>query len=201
MLTVRMTGADIQVVHKRMAANMMRASVIAAERSKEVLVDEIQRDLKRKTLRPLASQGTLSRAITGKVSKDFTHNVVIGVGDMDKMTEAAPYWQLQDEGGPIVSNIVPGFFVDMGGRRIPFNAASMPSPGASTTDRFIYTGNKRRANPVEMVGGQFALAGTRPSFMYVTRSVRPKHYFDSGAMVAFDKVMKIFNSSLRRIFS
>lgn len=177
--------------HRAFEKKLLAEIGLAAEEGKEILIQEIRDDLASKILRPRESDGELSDAIDGEVIRR-SGNLIIGVGDIEKMNAEVPYWRLQDEGGPIAVTAVPGFFVDESGQRVPFDKARAPTttatprgfrPSKFSNDVFIYTPNS---------------PGLLVSIMWVKNDVKPKRYFEGGNFEAKPQVLRLFELALRR---
>jgi len=159
----------------------------SAERSMNILVQAIREDLERKILRPRESGGELSDAIDGEVVRN-EGDLIIGVGDTEKMNTEVPYWRLQDQGGPIAVDAVPGFFVGPSGQRVPFDQGRAPAT-QSTPHGFM---------PTRFSQDVFVYDKKGSSIMWIKNDVKPKRYFEGGEHVARPKVMAEFEKALRR---
>ena len=186
MLGITCDASNVVAEHQKMAADLVGEMHRAAEESADILVGAIRHNLWRKILRPNASTGALYKAIDSKVY-ERNGDLIIGVGDKEKMSKDAPYWRIQDEGGPIASKLVPGFFVDIAGRPVPFDPARGPGGGNDLT-------TVRRGLDV------FVYETKTHTYMYVHKPIRPKHYFDAGALSVNEMVLITFEKALRRVF-
>ena len=181
MISIRADATNILTNHALMAMQLVRGINEASERAKDILVASIREDLAKKILRPRESDGGLSDAIDGEIIRQ-EGDIIIGIGNKEKMDAKAPHWYLQDQGGPISVKAVPGYFVDMSGSRVIFDQGRAPKgPGSPGMDVFIW--NKG--------------AG---SVMWIHNDVKPKHYFEAGNLDAQPKVFREFEAVLRRVF-
>jgi hypothetical protein len=195
MYGIQADSIDFQAKHKAMTQELISQIIQAAERSKDILVQEVRQDLERKILRPRESAGELSDAIDGEVIRR-EGSLIIGVGNIEKMNAEAPYWRLQEKGGPISVRSVPGYFVGPSGQRVPFDQSRAPAsrptphgfvPTKFSQDIFVYDIGK---------AGHF---GEGASIMWIHGDVKPKRYFEAGEFEARLKVLREFAHAFRKV--
>lgn len=187
-MRLKVDPRDVVHKHALMTRRLIEGQQQASREAGEAVVQSIRRDLESKILRPRESTGLLASKITYAVHPVAGGGYLIGIGDIARMFKTVPYWRLIDEGGPIAATVVPGFFVDISGRRVPFDQSRAPKPGSPSMDMFIYTPKGQWVSPVVFAGDAEATA----SLMFVHKPINPKHYFDSGADQARAKVFMIF---------
>lgn len=198
MFRMRVEEGSIIRNHEAMAKELMTQIAASAERSKDILVASIREDLARKILRPRESDGGLSDAIDGEIIRR-EGNILIGIGNIDRMSKEAPHWRLQERGGPISVRAVPGYFVDASGQRITTGpgGSSFDKGRAPTSSPELRGGFVRRkvSNDLFIYDG-----GKSGSIMFVRGDVKPKKYFEAGELRARQKVLDEFEKALRRTF-
>ena len=143
MFKIRIDASDVMQKLDRLKQNLPLNIATQSTKVAEIIAAEVRRDLRDKILRPRESTGLLESEIEG-VTVWRGKDLIVGVGDIARLTARVPYWRLQDEGGPVPSRVVPGFFVDESGRRVPFDDARAPIavPGGAnkqSMDVFIYS--------------------------------------------------------------
>ncbi len=188
MFSIQANADDVIAKHRAMAKELIEGQMAAAERAKDILVQEVRQDLERKIVRPRESSGELSDAIDGEVIRR-TGGLLIGVGNIEKMNSEVPYWRLQEKGGPISVRAVPGFFVGPSGQRVPFRQGATAQRGTPhgfvptkfSQDIFIY---------------DFRASG---SVMWIQKDVKPKRYFEGGEFEARSKVLREFADAFRKV--
>lgn len=173
---------------KAMARDLIAGQIAAAERSKDIIVQEVREDLERKILRPRESGGELSDAIDGEVVRR-EGGLLIGVGNIERMNSDVPYWRLQEKGGPISVRSVPGFFVGPSGQRVPFDQGRAPT-SRGTPHGFV---------PTKFSQDVFVYDTGASTVMWIHNDVKPKRYFEGGNFVAKPKVLNEFEKAFRKV--
>lgn len=177
--------------HESMVKELLLQISAATERSKDMLVQSIREDLASKILRPRESDGGLSNAIDGEVIKR-AGDLIIGIGNINRMNKSAPHWRLQEQGGPISVRAVPGYFVDQSGTRVPFDQGRAAFGAPATFGGFVA---RKISNDLFVYDG-----GKSGSIMWVHNEVRPKRYFEAGELKVRTKVLNEFERVLRSVF-
>lgn len=179
--TVRCDGTDAIHSHARMSKALLDALDNSILEFAQFAVNEVKEHLRATIQRPNESDGTLESAITGAVDMWYTHTR-IGVGDKAAMYKVAKYWRLINDGGPIESDYVPGFFVDESGQYVNFDSNKVPMGiGDTSRDRFVW-----------MRGGYNA------SYMMVHNEIKPHQYFERGALSIEPHIDRYFGNVLLR---
>ena len=182
---MRMSGDASDVLKKleQVYQRIVAENEKAMENTAKAVTESVQVQLRASILRPNESDGTLEKSITGEVRKSGSQ-IMAGIGNIEKMTQAAPYWQAIDQGsGHMVGKYIPGWFDSVSGGRVAFDKSKSPLMSPSY-DVFLFMPHAS--------GG---------SFMHVRRPIRPKYYFEAGRMAVEQKVNGFFQEGFRRAFS
>ncbi len=171
---------DILASHIKMGDDLLYALEDAIVAFSEFALNEVRAHLKATIQRPNESDGTLEDAITYKI-EDMARYTRIGIGDKEYMGKAAKYWRLINDGGPISSNYVPGFFVDETGQRVRFDSNKVPlAIGDTSNDKFIWT------------------KGQKGSYLMVHNEIKPHRFFERGALSIEPHIDRYFGNSVLR---
>ena len=193
MYSVRADASNVISNLRTMRKDLIAGILLASDRGKDILVEEVRQDLERKILRPRESGGELSDAIDGEVVRR-AGNLIIGVGNIEKMNSEAPYWRLQEKGGPISVKAVPGFFVGPSGQRVPFRKGATAQRG--TPHGFVPT---KFSQDVFLYDSGSADVRTAGSVMWIQNDVKPKRYFEGGEFEGRFKVLREFIDEFRKV--
>jgi hypothetical protein len=194
MIRLTCDGSDVISGHQELRKKIVKGIEETCPKAGEVGVFEIRQDLRGKILRPREGTDSLASNIDYEIVRG-PDRTLIGIGNIESLNSRVPYWRVIDEGtvSPI-NRYVPGFFVDPTGNVVPFDPARGPVVGPSgggepTEDIFVYTGS----SPAWRKATQY-IPGEAPSgsMMYVRKPIAAKHYFDSGAMEAWPKIISLF---------
>lgn len=168
-------------VHQNLENEMIGAIREAANIVPQACVEALNASIVRRN----ESEGTLGKSIDGTVIHT-DKKIIAGIGNMEEMTAKAPYWQMIDEGSgvkdrtkSIVGRWIPGWFVDSGGNRVPFDGSR--TPGSPSSDRFFY------------IKGQ-------GSYMVIRNEIKPHHYFLTGRNISRPKISAKFAEGMKRAF-
>lgn len=181
---------DVLRSHSAMKKELFAEIEKAAKQAFPVLVRSIVDDLESKILRPRESEGKLAYAVaSGEVFWD-DDELIIGVGHIDTMDRIAPWWRLQDQGGPIAVKSVPGYFVDTSGKRVPFQSGAT---GASTSGAPPYFAKSKESLDL------FIYDKGADSIMFIHADVKPKRYFEGGTENARSDIEALFTAALHKV--
>ncbi len=189
-LSIHVDSREVISSHSAMKKELLAEMEKAARASFSILVRSIVDDLEEKILRPRESKGTLAFAVaTGEVFWE-DGDLVIGVGHEDTMDRIAPWWRLQDLGGPIAVKAVPGYFVDTSGKRVPFRLGATGSTSSGAPPYFTKSNESLDL---------FIYDKGADSIMFIHADVKPKRYFEAGSEDARPRIEALFTAALHKV--
>jgi hypothetical protein len=100
-------GIDAEVYLKQITDNFYPEIQGEIENIAKKVVEKMREIIDKSKVRPDLGTKFLEKSITYKLLKTHPGGVIVGIGDVSKMSQEAPYWSLIDAGGIIKPHKVP----------------------------------------------------------------------------------------------
>ena len=195
-ITAKIDSTDVRRQHEKMVKGLIAGARKAVWGVGPIVVPKVQQHLKDKILRPRESHGRIEANITSEI-EEHGGDIVVGVGNIERLNSNVPWWRIQEQGGPVSRKVVPGHFIDMSGNIVPFSEDRNTVPfSTQSDDLFVYTPYRGGWS----TPGDYYASGIRPTFMYVKRPITGKWYFRDGFATSKDEVLSLFKEAFRGAF-